>query len=81
MTNAKTTTPTQQLLAIECDSGWNARETAQLVSLTRPDLTGVAEVLQEDPNLTASDVIELLDEATEEWAEERAHQAGQGADS
>jgi hypothetical protein len=46
---------------------------AQEVAARRPDLGGVAEVLTADPSLTADEVIEILDDATAEWARESQH--------
>lgn len=56
------------------------KETAQLVSLRRPDLAAgdaIAVVLTQDPTLTADEVIDVLDEAAADYAAEqmiyRAH--------
>ena len=54
-------------------------EVAQLVSLHRPDLAAhdaIAAVLTADPTLTADEVIDILDEAAEEYAAEQAWEMG-----
>lgn len=54
-------------------------DVARQVSILRPDLAAtdaIAAVLMEDPRLTAEQVIEILDEAAEEYAAEREIEVG-----
>ena len=44
-------------------------QTALEVTIRRPDLSGVGAVLMAEPQLTADQVIEILDEATEDARE------------
>lgn len=47
---------------------------ARTVSILRPDLAAndaIAAVLTADPTLSANEVIEILDEAREEWLKEK----------
>lgn len=70
--------------AEEMPKGWEPgqpkpypAEVAKIVSIQRPDLNegdAIATVLTADPTLTAQEVIDILDEAAEEWAAERANQ-------
>lgn len=56
-------------------------DVAAVVSLRRPDLAAndaISAVLTHDPSLTADQVIEILDEAAREWAEEQAHEQTSG---
>lgn len=53
---------------------------AREVAAIRPDLCGddaVAAILTADPALTAQEVIDALDEATEDYAADREHEAKQ----
>lgn len=54
------------------------REVAAEVSARRPDLAAndsIAAVLMANPDMTAAEVIESLDEAAEEWRAEQEHQS------
>lgn len=53
------------------------REVAREVYARRPDLAvgdSIAAVLTADPTLTADEVIEVLDDASEEWRQEQEYQ-------
>ncbi len=50
------------------------KEVAEEVGLRRPDLTGVSALLMVAPTLTADEVIESLDDAGKDWADEQEYQ-------